>query len=102
MYTPRRQMQIATAKITSNNELIEDKKREKDHPESDQEKNNELENEIKELEEESKVQKDLINDLKPALKNQLDSIREQFIKCYTLTKHLGRNLKLCLENKLSR
>ena len=77
-----RQLRIANSKIVANNEEITQLKRERerDDPETSQNRQEEIDSKIREVEEENNIQRQLIKDLKPEIRNQLVAIRETLHK----------------------
>ena len=88
--TISQQIQIAQSKIEANNEMIENLKKQRLDSEIDQEK---IERDITALEEENNTQRELLNNLKPALRSQLVAIREIIHKVLYQDKTLGEKLR---------
>ena len=80
-----RQIQIAQSKITVNNEMIENLKKQRNDNDIDQEK---LERDIADLEEQNSAQQELLNNLKSALR---DLSSWQFVKPFK---------RFCIKTKL--
>ena len=88
-----RQLWIANSKIVANNEEIMQLKQERDDPETSQNQQEEIDSKIREVEKENNMQRQLIKDLKPEIRNQLVAIRETLHKVLYEDKTLGE--KLC-------
>ena len=88
-----RQINIATTNITANENEIAGLKRERENPDTSEDRRKEIDSEIRELQEKNTLQREFINDLKPRLRNQLVSIRETLHKMLYQDKILGQKLK---------
>ena len=91
--TITRQITITGAKIEATNEQIAELKQEKDNPDTSQVRKEEIDSKISELEEENNVQKQVLQDLKPVLRNQLVAIQETLYKVLYEDKTLGEKLR---------